>query len=129
MEFGHHFARGDGTCIDAWGSGAFVIEASGKSYRFEDSDRFGPSLIKRNGDFLANPYPPERSPFWRAHRLWVRQGRRVTDDGVTCVWHEPTPTKVVRLSRRASFIIENGEEDGVCVEVEMTDEIRRRLSK
>lgn len=92
-EFGHSAAIVGGFCLDSWGSGPFVItDANGKTYLFEDSDRFGPNLVKRNGDMPVNPWPPERSAFWRAHLLWCHQGRLVAEDGITCIWHEPKPT-------------------------------------
>ncbi len=125
-EFGHIAHIGGGMCIDAWGVGPFLISSAGKSFRFEDSDRFGPNLIKKNGDPLANPFPPKRSPFWRAHRIWVRQGRRVEADGVSCIWDEPTPSKYVRIGKRAIYLVESGEDDGAMIEVTMTpDEIQK----
>lgn len=110
-EIGHIGRIGGGVCIDAWGSGPFFIKAGGKSFRFGDSDRFGPYLATKHGD-PTNAYLSERSPFWRAHRIWVRQGRRLEDDGKTCVWDEPKPSKVRRLSRSSVYQIEAGEEDG-----------------
>jgi len=87
-DFGHMGAITPNVCIDVWGAGPFFIEAGGQRFRFGDSDRFGPYLANRHGDPLANPWPAERSPFWRAHRIWVRQGRRL-EDGVNCIWDEP----------------------------------------
>jgi hypothetical protein len=113
-EFGHIFARGPSACIDSWGVGPFVIATEGRSYRFIDSDRFGPHLATRKGHPLANPWPPERSPFWRAHRIWVRQGRR-TEDGVNCIWDEPKPQILCRLNRRNAMLVEAGEEDGKTI--------------
>jgi hypothetical protein len=122
-EFGHHAASvviGDGVrvYIDSWGSGPFTIEAEGKTFRFEDSDRFGPMLVTECGNIADPPQPGERSPFWRAHRIWVRQGRRLAEDGVSCRWVEPKPTLVRRFSRRSAVVIEHGKEDGEVVEVE-----------
>ena len=97
-EFGHKGFIGNGFCIDSWGAGPFVIEAGGKTWRFEDSARFGPLLIDRSGMPLKNPYPPEKSPFWRAHFLWVRQGRNV-EDGL-CIWREPKPEAAWRQEWR-----------------------------
>ena len=114
-EFDHTGIIGTGICIDSWGAGPFVIVVGETRWRFEDSDRFGPLLINRRGEPLSNPYPPERSRFWRAHRIWVRQGRR-TEDGVTCIWDEPKPTKYHKIGRDR-FIVENGEEDGKFVEI------------
>lgn len=114
-EFGHDYG-GDGNAFffDVWGAGPFVISVAGKDFRFEDSDRFGPALINRNGELKAEPYPPERSPFWRAHRIWVRQGRRV-EDKINCVWDEPKPTIAKRINSRNIEVTENGEEDGKLI--------------
>lgn len=116
-EFGQTAICGASFRIDCWGAGPFVIVASGKSYRFEDSDRFGPALIRLNGDLTANPYPPERSPFWRAHCIWSVQGRRTAEDGVCCIWDEPAPQVVEKRGKGRGFwlVIEPGEEDGKVV--------------
>jgi hypothetical protein len=113
-EFGHKAFIGGGMCIDSWGVGPFVIAAGGKSFRFEDSDRFGPSLVKKNGDIAANPWPATGSPFWRAHRIWVRQGRRL-EDGKNCIWDEPKPQILKRIGGRHYIVIQNGEEDGETI--------------
>lgn len=113
-EFGHFYAGGKGLRIDYWGAGPFTIEAEGKSFRFEDSDRFGPALVDRHGDPIKNPWPSPRSPFWRAHRIWVRQGRRL-EDGKACIWDEPKPQTVRRLNRRNWMLVEAGEEDGKTI--------------
>lgn len=109
-EFGHEFLNGSGFCIDAWGVGPFEIEAGGKMFRFEDSDRFGPSLVNKRGDTLSNPYPPEGSPFWRAHFAWVKQGRRV--DGIRCIYTPLRPTKYIMVNKNNAEIVENGDPDG-----------------
>lgn len=114
-EFGHFWCVVPGAAIDCWGAGPFVIVAD-KEYRFEDSDRFGPSLVKKNGDICANPFPPERSPFWNAHAFWVHQGRRMADDGVTCVWTRPKPAIMVRRGRSLETV-----EDGDSFPVWMDD--------
>jgi hypothetical protein len=111
-EFGHTGIIGTDICIDIWGTGPFVIVVNGKSYRFEDSDRFGPALVNRRGDPLANPWPSERSPFWRAHRIWLRQGRRLKDE-INCIWDEPRPSVVRHLGGRNYMHVEAGDEDGV----------------
>lgn len=115
-EFGHLGVIGPNLCMDAWGAGPFVISAGGKLYRFEDSDRFGPSLVTLGGD-IAAVQPGENSPFWRAHRLWVRQGRRLAEDGVTCLWDEPAPMIVRHLGGRHYDIVEPGEEDGALIKL------------
>lgn len=121
-EFGHIHGRGDGVFFDAWGVGPFVIAAGGRSYRFEDSDRFGPALVKKNGDPLASPWPPERCPFWRAHSIWRRQGRR-TEDGIICIWDEPKPSVLRHIRGRNYMQVEAGEEDGATL-VELPDGTR-----
>ncbi|PWB94636.1 hypothetical protein [Methylosinus sporium] len=119
-EFGHKYATvrdatGQSFHIDAWGTGPFVICVGGKAFRFEDSDRFGPYLVSARGDVL-DKQPSERSPFWRAHRIWARQGRRL--EGEVCIWDEPKPTKVVKISGRRAFVVDYGEEDGETIVVE-----------
>jgi hypothetical protein len=104
--------------IDSWGSGPFMIEAAGKTFRFEDSDRFGPYLVTKRGDIATPDVPPERSPFWRAHRIWARQGRRLAEGGVTCIWDEPKPMLFRRITPRLKVVIEHGDEDGALTEVE-----------
>lgn len=119
MEFGHIAGRDGSSCIDAWGAGPFVLTARGKQYRFEDSDRFGPALVKKNGDPLTNPWPSERSPFWAAHRVWVDQGRRIEADKLTCIIDpvpEPRPTFWTRVGRN-KVIVQNGDEGGDYIEV------------
>lgn len=122
-EYGHNAINGtweDGTAIhvDSWGSGPFVIEVEGKSFRFEDSDRFGPSLVKRNGAICANPWPPERSAFWLAHACWRKQGRKIAEDSVTCVYEliRPRPTTYYKIGR-TMFVVQGGDEGGGYIEV------------
>lgn len=85
-EYGHFHATGVGVHIDIWGDGPLVIEHLAKVLRFEDSDRFGPLRLRKNGEPADNPFFAERSPFWYAWGKWVDQGRRVDDDGTTCIW-------------------------------------------
>lgn len=110
-DFGHFSATGAGFHVDGWGAGPFFIEANGKRYRFEDSDQFGPALVDRRGDPIKNPWPNETSPFWPAHTAWVKGGRKLADDGVTCVYTLPRPT-VVRIKGRQIIVISEGDEDG-----------------
>lgn len=106
--------------VDSWGDGPFVLEAEGKSFRFEDSDRFGPYLLTKRDEIAANPYPGKYSPFWRAHRIWVRQGRRVEDAGNywKCLWDEPKATVAKHIGGRYYMIVDHGEEDGKTEYVE-----------
>lgn len=114
-EFGH-FGKvipGFG-CIDSWGAGPFEIIVGAKRFRFEDSDRFGPTLIKRDGSEISNQ-PTERHPFWRGYDPWRAQGRQLADDGVTCIWCEPKPTTVMKLHGRQHLTIEDGEDGGQVI--------------
>ena len=115
-EFGHTGVVGAGFCLDSWGAGPFVIEAGGKSFRFEDSDRFGPSIINLNGEFKARQLG-ERSPFWTAHRQWRKQGRRMKDNGLTCIYDPPKPTVLRHIAGRNYMIVEDGEEGGEVIKL------------
>ncbi|KQQ46505.1 hypothetical protein ASF69_04565 [Rhizobium sp. Leaf311] len=85
-EYGHFHATSAGVHIDMWGAGPLMIEYLGKTFRFEDSDRFGPVRLKKDGDSANNPFFAEKSPFWYAWGKWVDQGRRVDEDGMSCIW-------------------------------------------
>lgn len=115
-EFGHTATAGHGFRMDSWGWGPFIIHVAGKIFHFEDSARFGPSLLKKNGELRADPIPGERSPFWTAHFAWAKQGRRVQEDGKTCIWEPLKPTKYY-LKGRELIIVERGDEDGDYIEV------------
>lgn len=120
-EFGHVAIAGEGFHADGWGTGNYVITAEdGKTYRFEDSDMFGPALVDDRGDILKKQ-PGERSLFWRAHRIWKRQGRRTQEDGSTCIWDEPKPMVVRRIVGRHHMVVEGGEEDGKTVFLDETE--------
>lgn len=84
-EFGHNFYREPGLCLDSWGAGPFMIEIGGKKFTFEDSDRFGPLLLGKRGEPLADQ-PGERNKFWKAYTPWRNQGRRLAEDGKTCIY-------------------------------------------
>jgi len=113
-EFGHVYGRSGGFHFDSWGIGPFFItDENGKQYCFEDSDCFGPSLLGKKGDPLSKQ-PGERSPFWRAHSLWVRQGRRL-EDGKNCIWDEPKPQTVRMIGKRTCVVVDRGEEGGKTI--------------
>ena len=114
-DFGHIGTIGDGFCIDIWGAGPFSMRVGEKTWLFEDSDQFGPLFLNKNGSPRTSQNLSERSPFWRAHRIWVRQGRRLDPNGF-CVWDEPAPMTYWRVGRFAK-VVESGEEDGAEIEV------------
>lgn len=72
------------------------IVSGGKEFLFEFHDYPGPSLVGKRGQILST-MPPQRSPFWDALRNWLKQGKRMADDGFTCVFeHE---MKLVDIAR------------------------------
>jgi hypothetical protein len=73
--------------LDHWGAGPFLIEVGGRAWRFEDSDQFGPVVLTTK-DEMAEVQPGERSPFWRAHDLWRKQGRRMHGNSNRCLWED-----------------------------------------
>ena len=115
LEFGHHGCTGKDFSFDTWGSGPFLITVRGVQFRFEDSSRFGPVLVNKRGDLLEDPYPPEGSPFWRAHTVWRRQGRRL--DGSICIWDEPRPMIIRHIGGKHYEVIDGGDEDGVVIKL------------
>ncbi len=120
-EFGHTGVIGAGFCLDSWGAGPFLIRAGGKTvYRFEDSDRFGPLLLTKM-DMPKENQPGERSSFWKAHRLWRRQGRRTANDGKTCIYDPPKPNYYKKISQGRRVIVSFGDEDGDYIEVPSED--------
>ena len=125
-EYGHIYASGtivdQPYHVDAWGAGPFTITAKDRQYRFEDSDRFGPHLVTKGGAIRSNPWPPEGSPFWRAHKLWREQGRQIADDAVSCIyeWSDPRPTKYFKRGRQL-IVLEHGDIDGPIILVPPPD--------
>lgn len=133
-EFGHSHGAirsGHGVAfIDSWGAGPYLIEAGGKTFRFEDSDRFGPNLVNKDGSVPNRCHPGQRSKFWRAHWLWIQQGRQVKPDKMTCIWREPRPTIYQRIGDM-TVVIEHGEPDyghGGIVQVKIEAPKRKRPS-
>jgi hypothetical protein len=78
-DFGHRYARCPGICIDIWGAGPFIIGR----WRFEDSDRFGPNFIRKDGQ-PRNP-PKEYDSFWNLYKRWRDNNRPMEKDGITCI--------------------------------------------
>ncbi|KKL85738.1 hypothetical protein LCGC14_1951750 [marine sediment metagenome] len=79
------------TCIHSHGAilcvtseGTFKLNVLGEEYVFDFSDRFGPSVLNKNGSEKAQQ-PNSRSLFWEALYHWIRQGKRVDADG-NCIF-------------------------------------------
>jgi hypothetical protein len=120
-EFGHIGIIAAGVCLDTWGVGPFKIEVGDKIHLFEDSDRFGPLLLRKDGMPLENQ-PRERHPFWKAHRAWVKQGRR-TESGV-CVWQplRPDQVRIIKRGRHRFIDVIEAGDDG-CDEIEIVETV------
>ena len=102
-----------------------MITNDGKTFRFEDSDRFGPTRLRENNEINErHPYFGHRSAFWPAYDAWKKGGRRVADDRITCIWDTLKPTKIYRVGRRTAVIVEHGDEGGPTVDV--TDEMKAK---
>lgn len=124
-EFGHTGIIGNGFCIDAWGNNHFRIIVNGKEYFFEDSDRFGPSLHRKDGELRKNPWPHEKHPFWQAHSQWRKQGRRLAEDKMTCIY-DPIRLPTCTVKNGKITIVEEGDPD--CYELlDITDPKNPRI--
>lgn len=84
-DYGHEYLNGPGFHLDGWGAGPFILQAGSSTFYFEDSDRFGPVPLRKDGEVRANPFFGEKSPFWRAWEKWVAGGRQLAEDGRTCL--------------------------------------------
>lgn len=109
-EFGHFYGGGRWR-IDGWGAGPFLITIGKTTYRFEDSDRFGPHLVGKKGDLLEHDVPGERSPFWPHYNKWLEQGRKVGADGETCLYDTPRPGVYVRGIGGRKMVVQQNDAD------------------
>jgi len=73
----------------------YRIRVGAKEYTFDFSERFGPTLIGKRGQFLESRMP---KPFLVAVSWWARQGKRIDADGF-CVWEQPM-WKVYKVAGR-----------------------------
>lgn len=63
------------------GGPEFHIRVSGKEFRFEFSEYFGPAVLTKSGGIAAS----QPACFLDAASLWHKQGRRMTAGGY-CIW-------------------------------------------
>ena len=97
MEFGHNSAivrTGEIMAfIDSWGAGPFMIRVDGRRIFFEDSDRFGPVVVRQSDWNPKDRQPGEKSKFWTAVAMWRKAGRPLRGSGrvKVAVWKEPKP--------------------------------------
>lgn len=97
-DFGHIALTGDmgnktRFHLDAWGAGPFWIIVDRKRYVFEDSDMFGPLLLRKTDFMPAERQPGERHRFWVAYTMWRKAGRplKTLRRAKVAVWKEPQP--------------------------------------
>ena len=97
MSFGHEAATintgGLSAHIDIWGAGPFMFRIDGKRVFFEDSDRFGPAVLRKSDWNPSDRQPGEKSRFWDAYGMWRKAGRPLRGKGrvKVAVWKEPQP--------------------------------------
>lgn len=76
-----HDARNIGaTHIDTFGFGPLMIRDGKRTWFFEFSEMFGPSILRRAGRHfeIADKQPiSERDPFWHPFQRWMDTGRKV----------------------------------------------------
>lgn len=87
-------------CILRGDSVTYKLRAGGKTFLFEWSNLFGPLVVGKRGQEIAQP--GERSPFWEPVTLWFRQGKR-TRDGF-CVW-TPEPVDILKPLGGNNFLV------------------------
>ena len=77
--------------IDGWGAGPFMFRIDGKRIFFEDSDRWGPSVLRTSDWNPSDRQPGEKSRFWDAYGMWRKAGRPLRGVGKikVAVWIEP----------------------------------------
>ena len=96
-QFGHHASivrtKEFSARIDSWGSGPFMFRIDGKRVFLEDSDMFGPAVVRVRDWNPSDRQPGERSRFWDAYGMWRKAGRPLRGTGrvKVAVWKEPQP--------------------------------------
>lgn len=111
LEFGHSASTvkvgNDFAHIDTWGSGPFMFRIDGKRVFFEDSDRFGPAVLRVSDWNPSDRQPGERSRFWDAYGMWRKAGRPLRGNGrvKVAVWREPQPGRFWKDARGVSHIL------------------------
>ena len=72
------------------------LAVKGKLFHFEMNPFLGPWVMTPKTGMVADPQPPDNSPFWEAVSFWAQQGRQMDADGV-CLWSPPQVPKLVHL--------------------------------
>jgi len=113
---GDTFARGAAIITSFSEPADYRITDGTRVWFFDWSDRFGPSLTNGRGTILANPFPAEKSLFWRCFGLWLAQGNRwESADGTggaqlrKAVWNEPP---IATYVIDGALIVSTDEPDG-----------------
>lgn len=111
MEFGHSvcsIGMADfNTRIDSWGSGPFMFRIDGKRVFFEDSDMFGPVVLRKTDWNPSDRQPGDKSRFWDAYGMWRKAGRPLRGAGRVkiAVWKEPQPGRYWKDERGISHFV------------------------
>jgi hypothetical protein len=77
---GHDATSIGSTHIDTFGFGPMMIREGKRTWFFEFSEMFGPSVLRRDGRHfeIADKQPiSERDPFWQPFQRWMEGGRKV----------------------------------------------------
>lgn len=92
--YGHKAINGhiDGMMfhLDSWGGPPLVFLIDGKRVLFEDSDMFGPSVLRWSDHHPKAIQPGSRNRFWDAYMMW-RKAHRPVKMGKVAIWKDPQP--------------------------------------
>lgn len=77
--------------VSSYGAGPFMFRIDGKRVFFEDSDMFGPVVVRKSDWNPSERQPSEKSRFWDAYGMWRKAGRPFRGIGKVKVarWSEP----------------------------------------
>lgn len=84
-------------------NGLVITTPSGRKHRFEDGVRWGPNRMRKDGEISNARIWGERNPFWPAYSAWSRQGKRVAEDGFTCIVDLPATDRELWRLEQAEF--------------------------
>lgn len=106
--------------ITEFAEGPFTVHDGKREWRFEFSDRFGPVVLRKDGEPAARQ-PGENSPFWSAFEFWnherlMRPLRQALIDART--WHQMKDKALSKSGRGdAAYYWERSEHQGQIAEI------------
>lgn len=127
--YGHKATNGliDGQpfFMDTWAGPSLVFIIDGKRWLFEDSDMFGPSVLRWSDHHPRANQPGSRSRFWDAYGMWRKAGRPVKM-GKIALWKEPQPGTYWKddATGLSHFLTDPDLEDGPYVRVEKPTDLK-----